>query len=49
MDRQVDFLAEKIYSNMSQCHLKKGNWKRAVETADQVSHNHIASGCCFIC
>ena len=32
--RQVDFLAEKIYSNMSQVHLKKGNWKRAIETAD---------------
>ena len=30
--------AEKIYANMSQCHLKKGNWKRAVETADQVRH-----------
>ncbi|KAI0787610.1 hypothetical protein C8Q74DRAFT_1252825 [Fomes fomentarius] len=35
---EVDFLAEKIYSNMSQCHLKKGNWKRAVETADQALH-----------
>lgn len=31
---QVDFLSEKIYSNMSQVHLKKGNWKRAIETAD---------------
>ncbi|KAI0749799.1 TPR-like protein [Daedaleopsis nitida] len=35
---EVDFLAEKIYANMSQCHLKKGNWKRAVETADQALH-----------
>ncbi|KAI1796872.1 TPR-like protein [Ganoderma leucocontextum] len=31
---EVDFLTEKIYSNMSQVHLKKGNWKRAIETAD---------------
>ncbi|KAI0707303.1 TPR-like protein [Earliella scabrosa] len=35
---EVDVLAEKIYANMSQCHLKKGNWKRAVETADQALH-----------
>ncbi|PIL35515.1 transporter [Ganoderma sinense ZZ0214-1] len=31
---EVDFLSEKIYSNMSQVHLKRGNWKRAIETAD---------------
>ena len=30
----MDFLSEKIYSNMSQVHLKRGNWKRAIETAD---------------
>ena len=25
---------EKIYANMSACHLKNENWKRCVETAD---------------
>lgn len=29
-------MLEKIYSNMAACHIKKGNWKRAVETADKV-------------
>ncbi|OJT07373.1 hypothetical protein TRAPUB_1778 [Trametes pubescens] len=32
---EVDELSEKIYSNMSQCHIKNGNWKRALETADK--------------
>ncbi|KAI9066225.1 hypothetical protein FKP32DRAFT_1589733 [Trametes sanguinea] len=32
---EVDILQEKIYSNMSQCHLANQNWKRAVETADK--------------
>ncbi|KAI0649060.1 hypothetical protein C8Q79DRAFT_948644 [Trametes meyenii] len=32
---EVDELQEKIYSNMSQCHLKNGNWKRAIETSDK--------------
>jgi tetratricopeptide (TPR) repeat protein len=26
---------EKVYSNMSACHIKRGNWKRALESADQ--------------
>lgn len=30
-------MLEKIYSNMSACHIKKNNWKRAVETADKVN------------
>ena len=30
-------MLEKIYSNMSACHIKNGNWKRVVETADKVS------------
>lgn len=32
---EADEMLEKIYSNMSACHLKQGNWKRAVETADK--------------
>ena len=33
---QVDETISKIYSNMSACHIKQGNWKRAIETADKV-------------
>lgn len=33
---EVDDLLAKIYSNQSACHMKKGNWKRAVETAEKV-------------
>ncbi|GBE87965.1 hypothetical protein BKA93DRAFT_793376 [Sparassis latifolia] len=32
---EVDEMLEKIYSNQSACHLKRGNWKRAIETADK--------------
>jgi len=32
---EVDDILEKIYANMSACHLKNQNWKRAVETADK--------------
>jgi len=32
---EVDDLLGKIYSNQSACHMKKGNWKRAVETAEK--------------
>ncbi|KAG6908671.1 hypothetical protein DXG01_003685 [Tephrocybe rancida] len=32
---EVDEIIEKIYANMSACHLKLGNWKRVVETADK--------------
>ena len=35
-DIQVDDILEKIYANMSACHLKNQNWKRALETADKV-------------
>ncbi|KZT07777.1 uncharacterized protein LAESUDRAFT_698548 [Laetiporus sulphureus 93-53] len=31
----ADEMMEKIYSNQSACHLKQGNWKRTVETADK--------------
>ncbi|KAI0833538.1 hypothetical protein BC628DRAFT_1344170 [Trametes gibbosa] len=37
---EADELQEKIYSNMSQCHVKTGNWKRVLETADKaLSYN----------
>ncbi|GLB40369.1 putative bone development [Lyophyllum shimeji] len=32
---EVDEIIEKIYANMSACHMKNENWKRAVETADK--------------
>jgi len=32
---EVDELIEKIYANMSACHIKQQNWKRAIETADK--------------
>jgi tetratricopeptide (TPR) repeat protein len=32
---QVDELVEKVYANMSACHIKRENWKRAQETADK--------------
>ena len=34
---QVDEMVEKIYANMSACHLNQKNWQRALETADKVS------------
>ncbi|TFY69518.1 hypothetical protein EVG20_g3126 [Dentipellis fragilis] len=33
--RQVDEMIEKIYANMSACHIKQENWKRAQETAEK--------------
>ncbi|KAI0734329.1 hypothetical protein C8Q72DRAFT_808955 [Fomitopsis betulina] len=32
---EADEIMEKIYSNMSACHIKQGNWRRAIETADK--------------
>ncbi|KAF8554636.1 TPR-like protein [Imleria badia] len=32
---EVDLMLEKIYANMSACHLKQENWKRAIDTADK--------------
>ena len=29
-------ILEKVYANMSACHIKQENWKRAVDTADKV-------------
>ncbi|KAE9405116.1 TPR-like protein [Gymnopus androsaceus JB14] len=33
---EVDEFLEKIYNNMSACHMKVGNWKRTQETAEKV-------------
>lgn len=33
-------MLEKIYANMSACHLKQENWKRAIDTADKVTVTH---------
>lgn len=32
---QADDLVEKVYANMSACHIKRENWKRAQETAEK--------------
>ena len=32
---QADEIVEKIYANMSACHIKRDNWKRAQETAEK--------------
>jgi tetratricopeptide (TPR) repeat protein len=32
---QADELIEKVYANMSACHIKRENWKRAQETAEK--------------
>ncbi|KIM40516.1 hypothetical protein M413DRAFT_163097 [Hebeloma cylindrosporum] len=37
---EVDDILEKIYANMSACHLKNENYKRAIETADKALANN---------
>jgi len=32
---EIDEMLEKIYANMSACHIKNGNWQRAIDTADK--------------
>jgi len=32
---EADDLVEKVYANMSACHIKRQNWKRAQETAEK--------------
>ncbi|KAI5983357.1 hypothetical protein EDD15DRAFT_1892190 [Pisolithus albus] len=32
---EVDLILEKVYANMSACHIKQQNWKRALDTADK--------------
>ncbi|KAL4072683.1 hypothetical protein V8B97DRAFT_1917054 [Scleroderma yunnanense] len=32
---EVDVMLEKIHANISACHIKQGNWKRALETAEK--------------
>ncbi|THG96237.1 hypothetical protein EW026_g5565 [Hermanssonia centrifuga] len=34
---EAEEMLEKIYANMCACHIKRSNWKRAVETADKAS------------
>jgi hypothetical protein len=40
---QVDDIVEKIYANMSACHLKNENWQRALETANKVGRLPLAA------
>ncbi|EMD33991.1 hypothetical protein CERSUDRAFT_117513 [Gelatoporia subvermispora B] len=45
---EVDEMLEKIHSNMAACHMKNGNWKRAVETANMaLAINHKNSKALF--
>ncbi|THH09180.1 hypothetical protein EW146_g8757 [Bondarzewia mesenterica] len=43
----ADIMIEKIYANMSACHIKLENWRRALETADKAlaknENNHKAT------
>lgn len=39
----ADEMMEKIYANMSACHIKQENWKRAVETADKALSKNDAN------
>jgi len=32
---EADEIVEKVYANMSACHIKRGNWKRAQETSEK--------------
>ncbi|TCD64909.1 hypothetical protein EIP91_003445 [Steccherinum ochraceum] len=44
----ADIMLDKIYSNMSMCHIKRQNWKRAVETADKaLSKNSLNTKALF--
>jgi hypothetical protein len=43
---EADEMVEKIYSNMSACHMKNGNWKRALDCAERVSSSIMA--CTFV-
>jgi len=40
---EVDEIIEKIYANMSACHIKNQNWKRAAETADKALSKNEAN------
>ena len=44
---EADDMIEKIYSNMSACHMKNANWKRALDCAERVSNekdiSHLTS------
>ncbi|KAG1734657.1 hypothetical protein EDD22DRAFT_925438 [Suillus occidentalis] len=40
---EADVLLEKVYANMSACHIKQENWKRAVDTADKALSKNAAN------
>ncbi|KAH8100824.1 hypothetical protein BXZ70DRAFT_936055 [Cristinia sonorae] len=45
---EADIMLDKIYSNMTQCHIKRENWKRAIETADKaLSKNSLNTKALF--
>ncbi|KAF8526324.1 TPR-like protein [Hysterangium stoloniferum] len=47
MKTEIDLMVEKIYANQSACHIKNGNWRRALEAADKAlsknENNHKAA------
>ncbi|KAG1744141.1 uncharacterized protein EDB91DRAFT_1124701 [Suillus paluster] len=40
---EADLMLEKVYANMSACHIKQENWKRAVDTADKALSKNPAN------
>jgi len=40
---EADMILEKVYANMSACHIKQENWKRAVDTADKALSKNPAN------
>ncbi|KAG2032113.1 hypothetical protein BDR03DRAFT_1095144 [Suillus americanus] len=40
---EADVILEKVYANMSACHIKQENWKRAVDTADKALSKNAAN------
>ncbi|KAG1823943.1 uncharacterized protein BJ212DRAFT_1327240 [Suillus subaureus] len=40
---EADIILEKVYANMSACHIKQENWKRAVDTADKALGKNAAN------
>ncbi|KAG2130839.1 uncharacterized protein EDB93DRAFT_1212576 [Suillus bovinus] len=40
---EADIILEKVYANMSACHIKQENWKRAVDTADKALSKNAAN------
>jgi len=40
---EADMILEKVYANMSACHIKQENWKRAMDTADKALSKNPAN------